>query len=301
MKNNKLAIILIVAVFALFALGSGSSGSNSNSGQSSNTSSNTAPSSGSSSQKAELPTIDEAVIFDEQGIVITAKEIVNETIWGQGVKLLIENNSESDMTVSASAMAVNGYMITDLLYETLTAGTKVNTTLHCLGTELSNAGIKNIGEVDVWFTLVNPSNYNTVFSASEPAVIKTSLYDKMETDLNVEGTEVVNQNGVRVVVKYVDENSFWGTSVLIYVENNSGRNISITAENVSVNGFMITGYFYSDVKDGYKAFDTMTFFDSELKENDIDKIESIKMTFRAFDTDSYTTLFETDYVTVEVN
>lgn len=307
MKNNKFVIILVVLLFMFFAFGSGSSSgkeSSSNSKKPSNVSSDTTDSISKPSEsntKKELPKIEEAVLLEQDGIRITAKEIVDESVWGQGIKMLIENESSNDVIVTANAMAVNGYMLTDFLYETVTAGAKANTIVHCFNTELENAGIENIEEVAFWFSFVNPSTYMTTYSSDEPIIIRTSAYTGSNAEIFTDGVEVVNQNDIRIVVKYVDEKSIWGTSVLIYVENNSSKNIALSADNISVNGFMIDGFYYADIKAGYKSFDDMTIFKSSLEENDITKIENIKMTFNCYDSDSYRTIFESDYVTITVN
>ncbi len=291
MKNNKLYLIIVVAFFMVIALGSGSSSDSKNDNISSD----------STSSKQEDVTIDEAVIFEHNDVIITAKEIVTDSIWGQGIKILIENNSSSDVVVSCDALAVNGYMLTDFLYETVTAGQKSNSTIYCLSSDLKNAGISNIGEVDVWFYLLNPDTYERTYESSEPSVIKTSAYDSIDSTLDIGGTEILNQNGIKIVAKYVDEDSFWGKSVLIYAENNSGSNVIISCDDESINGFMIDGYYYASIKDGYKSFDTLEFFDSTLEENGIDKIDNLKLKFSCIDADSYRTIFESDYVEISTN
>ncbi len=290
--SKKLLTVLVICLFCLLALGSGSSSDSENENISSDT---------TTKQEDVSVTIDEEVIFDQNDVVITAKEIVTDSIWGQGIKVLIENNSSSDVTVSCDALAVNGYMLTDFLYETVTAGQKANSTIYCLSSELKNAGISGIGEVDIWFYLLNPDTYERIYEASEPSIIKTSAYDTIDTSLDIGGSEILNQDGIRIVAKYVDEDSFWGKSVLIYAENNSGRNVSITSDDTSINGYMIDGYYYADIKDGYKAFDSLEFFDSTLEENGIEKIENLKLKFTCFDLDSYKTIFESDYVEINVD
>lgn len=54
------------------------------------------------------------VLVDQDGIKITATEYVTDSIWGDGIKLLVENNSAKDYTIGCDALIVNDYMITDL-------------------------------------------------------------------------------------------------------------------------------------------------------------------------------------------
>ena len=51
----------------------------------------------------------------------------------------------------------------------------------------------------------------------------------MDTSPADEGKELVNQDGLRIVGKYVDEDSFWGAGILLYLENNTGKTISVPA------------------------------------------------------------------------
>lgn len=115
-------------------------------------------------------------------------------------------------------------------------------------------------------------------------------------EVDEEGKELLNQDGIRIVGKYVDENSFWGKSVLLYVENHSGKNITVTCDDVSVNGFMISSLLSSTVYDGKKALDNLTLFSSDLEENDIEEIHEIELKFRVYESESFQTLFESEVI-----
>lgn len=55
----------------------------------------------------------------------------------------------------------------------------------------------------------------------------------MDTTPNDAGMELYNENGVKIVGKTVDEGSFWGTAVLLYCENTSGKNVGISVLSAS--------------------------------------------------------------------
>lgn len=59
-----------------------------------------------------------------------------------------------------------------------------------------------------------------------------------------------NEKGINIVGKTVDENSFWGTAILLYVENTSGKNVGISVDDMSINGFKMSPYFSTSVYDG---------------------------------------------------
>lgn len=229
-------------------------------------------------------TIEEQVLFEKDGLKVTATEYVVDSFWGDGIKLLIENNGASDIGIGCTALIVNDYMISDLFSTTVAAGKKANETLYLSNSGLQAAGIENVGKVEVYFHTFDSDSYMTI-SDIGCVTIQTSEFDFMDSTPNDEGQELYNENGIRIVGKYVDENSFWGTAVLLYIENNSGKNRIIQCDDMSINGFMITPYFSSTVYDGKKAIDEITLMSSDLEENGITSIEDIELKFNIMDED----------------
>lgn len=306
MKKNvikQIGLMAIIFMFGLAALGSGESTDSGTKDIVTSDSADTTDDDGSSTdnvEKSEI-SIEEQVLLEQDGIKITATGIEEDAIWGTGITLLIENNTEQNVTVGCNALIVNNYMITDLFASDVAAGKKANETMYMMSSELEAAGISNIGQVEIYFHIYDSDSYSTVFDA-DVVTIQTSEYTEMDTEIEAEadGIELYNQDGVRIVGKYVDENSFWGTAVLLYIENTSGRNVGITCDDMSVNGFMVTPLFASTVYDGKKAFDSITILSTELENNGIDTIEDIEMNFHIYDVDSYETICDTGSITFSV-
>ena len=240
-------------------------------------------------------TIEEQVLFEENGLKVTATEYVSDSIWGDGIKLLLENDGTEDVGLGCNALIVNDYMITDLFSSTIAAGKKANETLYLSSSGLKAAGIENVGKIEVYFHTFDPDTYMTIKDL-DCITIQTSVYDEMDTVPNDAGQELYNENGVKIVGKYVDENSFWGTAVLLYIENNSGKNVIVQCDDMSINGFMVTPYFSSTVYDGKKAIDEITLMSSELEENGIDSVEDIELKFKLID-ENFMNSVESDVIT----
>ena len=66
---------------------------------------------GGADQASADESINEQVLVDQDGIKITATEYVTDSIWGDGIKLLVENNSAKDYTIGCDALIVNDYML----------------------------------------------------------------------------------------------------------------------------------------------------------------------------------------------
>lgn len=309
-KVKVLGIVSLMLVFGMMSLGSGSTSdsekkeivtgdetSDSASDISSESGNNHMADSSSAeaaTDKADV-TLEEQLLFEKDGLKVTATEYVVDSIWGDGIKLLIENDGSTDIGLGCDALIVNDYMITNLFSTTVAAGKKDYETLDLSSSELEAAGIENVGKIEIYFYTYDPDSFSTI-EDMDCVTIQTSAYDSMDTTPNDAGQELYNENGIRIVGKYVDENSFWGAAVLLYIENNSGGNVIIQCDDMSINGFMTTPYFSSTVYDGKKVIDEITIMSSELEENNITSVDEIELKFQIL-SENFSKLAESDAIT----
>lgn len=314
MKRIKVfGVIVIMGAFAMMALGSGSEPSESkkeivkqedstdiSAVENADTSDSLViPDTSDASNASPDISIEEQVLLDQDGLKVTATGYEVDSIWGDGVKLLIENNGTKDIGLGCTALIVNDYMITDLFSETVSAGNKANETLNLSSSGLKAAGIENVGKIEIYFHTFDPDSYMTI-SDFDCITIKTSMYDSMDTTPNDSGQELYNANGIKIVGKYVDESSFWGAAVLLYIENNSGKNAIIQCDDMSINGYMVTPLFSSTVYDGKKAIDDITILSSDLEDNGITSVKDLELKFKIIDEDFMNSV-ESDAITFSVN
>lgn len=281
-KSKILVTMLCLSLFAIMALGSGSSGSD-----------DTKEIVATSNEPKTSVTIEEQELINQDGIVITAKEYVTDNIWGDGIKLVLENNSDKTVTVGCNALIVNNYMITDLFVAEVAPGKKSNEVMYLSNTELKAAGIDTVGQVEIYFHVYDSASYDNIFD-SGCVTIKTSEFANMDTTPEDMGTELYNENGIRIVGKAVDENSFWGTAILLYCENTSGKNVGISVEEMSINGFMMSPLFSTIIYDQKMSLDEITVLSTELETNGIDEIEEVELKFHIYDVDSYNTIADSE-------
>ncbi len=297
-KTKALALALVMVVFASMSLGSGSSSSEPRDivTDDQSASSDDKTENSEEQEAAAEVTIEEQVLFEQDGIKVTATAYESDSIWGDDIKLLVENDSDQDVTVGSTALIVNNYMITDLFSATVAAGKKSNEKLSLSTTGLKAAGIDAVGLVEVYFHVYNADTWDDLFT-TDCIAIKTSAYDTMDTTVDDSGAELYNEGGIRIIGKTVDEDSFWGTAILLYIENNSGRNVGISVDDMSINGFMMTPLFSKQVYDGKMAYEDIDILSSELEENGIESIEEVELKFHIFDSDTYETITDSDSIT----
>lgn len=286
-KTKLVAVVLCLTMFASMALGSGSADSG-------DTGSNISVS--DKQNETVAVTIEEQLLIEQDGIKITATEYVKDSIWGDGIKLLLENNSDKTVMVGCNALIVNNYMITDLFASEVAAGKKANETMYLSSSALNAAGIDVVGQVEVYFHVYDSSSYDTIFD-SECITIRTSEYANMDITPDDAGAELYNAGGIRIVGKTVDEDSFWGTAIVLYCENTSGKNVGISVEEMSINGFMMNPLFSTTIYDGKMSIDDITIFSSDLEENGIESIEEVELKFHIYDADTYSTIADSEPIT----
>ena len=286
-----LCLLMALTVFMCMAMGSGSSDeSEGTSGLTSTQASNVG---------SEAIAIDEQVLLDRDGVKVTATEYVEDSIWGEGIKILVENTSEKNIGVNCNAVIVNNFMITDLFSTSVAAGKKANDTIYLSSGDLEAAGIDNVGQVELYFHAYNSDTYDTIFDA-DVVTVKTTAFEQMDTTVSEEGIVLYDANDVKVMGRYVSDDSFWGAAVLLYLENNTEKNIVVSCENMSINGFMVTPYFHGDVYAGKMAVDEITILSSDLEENGITDIEDIEVSFHIYDSDTYDTIADSEPVSITV-
>lgn len=307
--KKALSLILVLTVFAGMALGSGTDKKKEETKQIVNGESADAKESGTENatpiateEKAEanktssVPTIEQQVVYDADGIVITAVEYTHDDFWNSdGIKFLIENNTQQNVTVGVNALIVNGFMVTDLFAADVASGTKKNETMNLLSNELDAAGITTVGEIEIYFHIYDSDTWKDI-AAPDRVVIQTSNYSTMDTEADTSGSVLYDEGGIKIIGKYVDENSFWGKSVVLYIENNTEKNVIIQADNLSINGYSLTSLFSSTVYAGRKAVDDITLLSSELEENSITSVDEVTLKFDIMD-EKFSTIKKTEAIT----
>ena len=245
----------------------------------------------------ETVTIEETVLLDESGIKITATGL--EDGWlGTDLKLLIENNGDKNVTVQARNSSVNGFMVDTMMSEDVVAGKKANTTLTFSTGGLKEANITTVANIEFAFHIFETDSWDTYLD-SAMIVLETSAADGYEQTVDDSGTVFYDTDGIKIVGKGLStDDSIFGPGLIVYIENNTEKNITVQVRDTSVNGFMIDPSMSQDVVSGKKAISAVTFFSSDLEENGIEDITEIETSFHIFDMDSWDGIADTEAIVI---
>ena len=111
-------------------------------------------------------TLAETVLFDQDGIRITATGLSTDSLFGPELNLLVENDSAQNIVVQPTYCMVNGCMMTDLLYSDLAPHSHAVDTLTLLGSELEDNHIDTITDAELSLQITDADYYQTIDSTA---------------------------------------------------------------------------------------------------------------------------------------
>ena len=91
-----------------------------------------------------------------------------------------------------------------------------------------------------------------------------------------------------MVLTDTDPDDMFGYVLKLRLENKTDKTLMYSAENVSVNGFMVEPLFAQTVSAGNKANADFTIFDTDLEDNQISEVNEVKFSLRAYNDDDWT-------------
>lgn len=247
----------------------------------------------------EKATVAEQVCFSWGGLTVTAKSLKLGGFFGAELEFLTENTGNKNYTVSSHAVIINDYMMDTSFLCSVAAGKKATEEISVFSSDLEEAGITEIEKFEISFYVYDSDTYKTVYE--ELCTVKTSLYGKVTAAENDKGKALYNEGGIRIVGKYVEEDALFGSSVLLYIENNSAKNITLSGDDISVNGYMISGLLAESVYAGKKAMTDIFFLSDDLKNNGIQKISTIELKFKIYNDDFTSRPITSGVITIRVD
>ncbi len=246
------------------------------------------------------PSIIRQALVDEDGLSITADELVFDAVSGPGVCITVSNGMAKDIELSLNALIVNGFMLTELFYASVPAGTSQSETVYLEPKELELAGIETVRSVEMSFHAAELETHMTLLD-SPRVMLKTSAYDETAPAPEITGELLFDADGVRVTGVGLKDGGMLGPDYIVLIENTGDMNVTLTCENVTVNGESIKPVFYCDVFSNCRAMSGVTFLYADLKRLDIAEIGSISFTFRVWKTGTFETVFLSESINVAID
>ena len=226
------------------------------------------------------------VLYNKDGIKITVDSYETDSFYGPEIGVTIDNTSDKDVLVFTDLLSVNGCMMSDvMLYAEAEAGSKVEDFFMFSNETMKQYGITEISEVQFYITISDPETYQPLDTSKLKSLKLTESYT---LTIDYSGAELYNKDGVRFICKGVGSDDLFDGMVYFFAENNTDKNISFYAQNVTVNGIETEDTFWIDTRSGTVVLDTMILWDLDaLRLASVDQIETITMDLYLIDYDTW--------------
>lgn len=230
------------------------------------------------------------LLLDKRGLYITATGLVENGAQGSALTVSIDNRSETDVTVEVRDACVNGWMADASFFAAAAAGQRTEGTIIFHASGMEQGGIETVAELEFSFHILNRNR--VTFLDSDPVTVRTPAAGAYQYRDDGSGEELYRENGVRVVFRGFPAS---GPGPVLYVENTTGRAITVQAWDVSVNGRAVDAGFSEDVLAGKRTAAAVILTDVPPEE-----IRKISFCLRVTDRDRHTVLFDTGPLTIVV-
>lgn len=235
-------------------------------------------------------TLDNQTLYSDGNIVIQLAGITG-TPQSPSLQLAVRNGSRSTISMTVNSLVINGWEMDgwldlyDIPARTVTMGS-----IETSG-DLTLCGVTDVVTVDLTFEIYD-DDYNTVASVS--CSMATNSLEQVDTTQVPEGITLLEEDGI--TVKAVDLISGSnGTSLSLYVQNNTGRTLTLNTAQSRCNGEPVELWFYDKVSPGCRRLITEYVYSEDTYENlSLDSQDELTFQMDLQDWDTGITLQQAD-------
>ena len=240
-------------------------------------------------------TISESIIFENDNYKATITGFNDSDSYEAKIKVHLENFTDKNIVLTANHFVVNGiYMWCDL-YIKAAAGKNAKGYIGVRREDMEEFGITQIATMytnDASF--VDTDSYDTLDEFEFE--VMTSIADDYVQEIDDSGSLVYSEDGIEIKYKGHRVNDYGEVELMFYMKNGTDRDLIISCDNVSVNDYTVYGDLLARCNAGSVCYALMDFYEDDLVENDIEKIETVSFTFEMYEQKTYDSYRDTDFV-----
>ncbi len=121
-------------------------------------------------------------------------------------------------------------------------------------------------------------------------------------DATIEETELYNADGITVTATGFNAEAEFGPEIMVRVVNDSDMTVDVTAEDVTVNGYMLDpGLLYIVASPGNMVDDAITLYNFNLDARGIDTVATVSLSISVKDDETYEEIGTGERITIETS
>lgn len=230
-----------------------------------------------------------AVDNDQCSINITSIE--TDPIWGYTLKTVVENKSgEKIYMFSVESATVNGVMCDPFFASEVAPGKKSNEEISISDSAFRDNDIGEYTDIALSFRVYDSGDWTAEPVARETVHVYPYGQERAAAyvrESKPEDVVLVDNDSVTVIATGYTEDPIWGWTVELYLVNKTDKSVMFSAQEASVNGFMVDPFFATEVSSGACAFAGMSWSKSSFEENSITEVEEVEFELKAYDSNDW--------------
>ncbi len=245
-------------------------------------------------------TIEETVLYDADGVTVTATGFDAGAEYGPEIATRVENESGFTIDVTVEDVTVNGYQLgTGLFYVVAAPGETLDSAITLYDYMLDDCGIDTVAEISLSIVVSDDATYEEI-GTGDRVTLETSAAEDYAQAVDDSGEVLYEEDGIRVISQGLSDEGIWDGALLLYAENDTGRYVGVTCRDVTINGRKEEDVsFWIDLLPdtrGVSGLDLMSLPDQTF--DSIGEVEEISFRLLLIDQDTGETFEETDPITL---
>lgn len=239
---------------------------------------------------------DDTILFDGMTVIdneecsIVLEDIDPNDTWGYTIHAELENKSpDKKLMFSVDNGYVNGVENDPYFAAEVAPGKKAKESISF--EKMDEYGLVDFSDIEMSFQVYDSEDWSADPVGEETVHIyphgedsaEPFVYEPADTD-----QVLYDDDSVSFIFTGVDEEDTWGYTLNLFITNKTDSKLMISADDVSVNGYMLEPYFSQVLGPGKSAFTGMSWSYSDLEESGIDEAEEVEFTLTASDYDDWT-------------
>ena len=232
------------------------------------------------------------VLYSDENCAFTVTESEYNEHLGLQIHVLCENKSDRTLMFTWNDTSVCGFMYDPFWAEEVAPGKKVNSTVDFDTYALEQMGVSSVDQVAFTLTVVDSEEFldgslvSTGFAIYPTGKTPDQAVFPEYQHKNGE-TVIVNQDVVTFIIESVEDEVSEYYTLNCYVANRTGKNLMVSWDAVSVNGFMVDPFWAASVSAGNQLITQINFLRSDLEDQGIEEVSEIEFTLLAMDQDDW--------------
>lgn len=230
-----------------------------------------------------LPTFEEITVIDNESCTIKITGIEPNSIAGYTLNAYLENKSpDTTEMFSVSSASVNGVQCDPFFATEVTPGKKATQDIIFP----DNNDIGEFTDIEIVFRAYDSDDWTADDIAKETVHVYPLGEDKASQFVREpQSTDniILDNEYITVTVTGTEHDALWGYMVNLFLINKSDKEIMVSVNDASVNGYMVDPFYAHSLAPNKCAFSSITWSDNILTENGISEISEIEFLLKAYD------------------